>query len=418
MLKDLPPEIFSRILEFGVFQWGIRYLPPVCLTCKDWNDTVVSNPRLWGIIVIPERSHSLQRELLEVQITKAKAAPLTLTIHPAVQPHRKPQTNILSKLVSLARNWVYADVSANFLGLAHLKRGDLSNLEAIRLCHRGHNEPSADSFFDDEHFHSPNLRSFASYSTPPKWISGFLSLHITTLELTNQSWALSTTLRLLSQVPNLVSLQLVNISHPLGLSDAHTVSLVHLTHLELYNVRDAARLLCDIGVPALHTFSIKNCRTLREEMFDSLPLRVLFAQWSLPDFLPSGLHTLEIQESLRSGDTQFLIQWLERVKNLSRLILADYSVEGNIVKALTSSSPWLCPSLIQLFIEMADFDLEDLFAIARTRGSSSSCPTRLRVLQSLVCSNCNAEQIERLSYLVDELHCCCIGCQMEFKGPH
>lgn len=396
MVVDIPPEILARVLEIGVNQWGIRYLSPVCLTCRDWNEIVVSNPRLWGIITIPAKLDSARRKLLDLQLAKAKAAPLTLSVRSGTKPR-----DAVARVLSLATNWVYADIPANLLGLTS---GDLPNLQVLRLRNR---ESTPDSFSNEHPPSLSNLRSFAAYKVPARWIFSILNSAITSLELSSQSWQISQTLRMLTQVPNLVSLQLTAIScqEVSPNTDTDIVSLEHLTRLEVSSVTDVSRLLNSIRAPALHSVSIRDCRVPATD-HDSLPLRVLFLQWGLSSFIPAHLHTLEIQESLVEGDAPFLGQWLKRLTSLNRLILADVELERSILTVLASSNPLLT----QLFIEMEDLDLEDLIAIAQARCTAYA---RLSVLQSVLCSSGSSEQLKELSCLVGELHCGCLGCSMK-----
>jgi hypothetical protein len=74
---DIPPEILASAFEVGVLTWGIRYLPPMCLICKEWNQVIINTPHLWGIIEVNTNSDG---KFLLDQIARAKAAPLTIPL--------------------------------------------------------------------------------------------------------------------------------------------------------------------------------------------------------------------------------------------------------------------------------------------------------------------------------------------------
>ncbi|KAJ7589105.1 hypothetical protein C8J56DRAFT_888718 [Mycena floridula] len=359
----IPHEILARIFEITVIESSIVALPPLCLTSKAWNDLIACTPRLWGIIHL-SRSSKIPAPRLYTQISKVKSAPLTIIIHTGfystIGKFHAPFVHIIHELVSLSHNWVNADVSTQVF--RRLKRLDM--LECLSL-HGGGGDKGAKDYYAFV-AETPKLRAFAASDIDEQWLQRLLSPSITFFMLSNQSFAVSKTLELLSKVPNVTTLRLTSIQQ--RPADIDVLSIPHLVTLELDTVQNPVQLLCHIQSPNLQTFVVTNCDTLE------LPMSTFFAQWSQPGFLPAKLRSLHLEECLCSGDIPYLIHWLSRLQKLVRLVLRDSALAPELLDLESSpdifaalASPELCPSLMQLFID-TDLELSVLFPIAVARG--------------------------------------------------
>ncbi|KAJ2927458.1 hypothetical protein H1R20_g9636, partial [Candolleomyces eurysporus] len=110
-MMDIPPEILASAFEIGVLRWGIRYLPPMCLVCKEWNQVIINTPHLWGIIEVTTNSHA---EFLLDQTARAKATSLTIFVSKgALNSHSLAP--VIRGLVALSPNWIKATVARTSL---------------------------------------------------------------------------------------------------------------------------------------------------------------------------------------------------------------------------------------------------------------------------------------------------------------
>jgi len=448
MFEQVPPELFARIFEIGIETWDIGFLPPLCLVCRSWNDLVISTPRLWGIIKI---DRSTRFKTINSQIVKAKASPLTILVCRDVRSHTHSPSQLqtaLKKLASLAHNWLRADVNTRLLSLARWAdmRGMLQDLRLVYDPKTSDHAASAYFQLQDDIFQLlPKLHSFAADGISAAWVTGFLSPSITRFELLNlaptMSQTLDATLEYLSRIPSVITLDLNKIYHTVPeLSSSQSVHLPHLATLELCNVIHFSRLLCHIQAPSLQVLSIRQPGgvvyhwAFRLDFVSDKSMSPFFSQWSQGSFIPTYLHTLELQECLQMGDVPYLIRWLARLPNLVRLILLDDAIgraadspstteETNLFRALASPQGagtivggWLCPSLMQLLLS-TDVQVTDLIAIARARGGiaasleSISPPDRLRIIEAHICPSGNEREIEELYSLMDEVRCACLGCE-------
>ncbi|PPR03013.1 hypothetical protein CVT26_004540 [Gymnopilus dilepis] len=453
-INEIPPEILATVFEISIYTSGISALRPLSVVCQHWHDIVEQTPRLWGIILLHKHSSP---EALQRQITKAKAAPLSITIDPGTRSLKRT-ANVFQQLSALSRNWVMATVGTDFISSSRWVNLHRSLEElALRRANPAHNEPSL--FFDGVDALSKRetrLRSFTATGLPKAWIVGFLGPSILQFRLVNgfcdfvdqSTWSsrpysrISDTWDYLSRIPNVVNVHLKHLRHndPRG----SALSPVRLSKLENLHVEDVLRvpiLLSSIAAPSLQTLVIDRRRTRKDPwgfVFpEYAPMAPFFARWSEPAFLPSNLHTLQLWDCLEVADVPYVIRWLGRLPNLVRLIIGDESNvlrdapsrlsldegENNLYKALAApisrgdgSLFWLCPSLMILHLE-ADHHITDLLPIASARGGITPTPhhgipppNRLRRIEALLCNTGEKEQIDLLSSLVDQAYCICTTC--------
>ncbi|THU98556.1 hypothetical protein K435DRAFT_26913 [Dendrothele bispora CBS 962.96] len=468
-MDDIPAEIFSRIFEIGVHQWGIGFLPPLCLTCRQWYSVIETTPRLWGILVLRKK---MNFETFHAQMRKAKASPLSVTVMPNATrcyPH--------SALSNLATSWVYANIPLSVLKQTNWN--DLSALETLVLRGDGELVPDpeiVDSFFQNDTSRPKSaLRSLSVKDVPFPWIRGMLSSYISHFQMTGRTqgihpyWMvvrerpcnrISETFGCLSLIPNVAILSLANLNH--CRCHPYSGSLVHLdqlTVLELNKVSNFSAILSKIRAPALQSLSITsspsdelrtsyyysyyNTYTSDNDTSDNdsaikIPFSTVFAEWSHSGSLPSQLTDLELNHCLTRAELPYLIRWLRRLPRLSRFTIGlDSTVldgglteDCDIFRALSvpyrlnndtegqGSEAWLCPALVQLCVEAQEVRVADLLAIAQARNVPSTTrdlqqtPGKLRCIYAAICYNGSEKEVEELRNLVEEMACRCFGCQL------
>jgi hypothetical protein len=444
-IHDIPPEILAAAFEIGIHTWGIQFISPLPRVCQHWRFVVDNTPRLWGIISVSPKSSP---KVLEKQITKAKASPLSIRISPSAKGIR--HSRVRKQLFALSANWVTADVGTAFLCDSGARWNVLQyNLETLTLS-RGnptYNDPG--SFFEDSKHHSHrqvSLHTFSADSLPKAWTMGFLGPWLKHFYL--RQWRLgqkiTDTWDFLARIPNAITIELYqvqHVGHPDGVPPLpRTIVLPKLESLRLKGVQLAPTVLSAIAAPSLQTLSIHHVSSRR--WWDAPPppsLSGFFAQWSQPSQTPMHLHTLELIDTLRAGDTPYLIRWLRRLPNLVRLLITDDEIgkaasvtlneEMNLYNALAypweeedgGSSAWLCPSLMILYLDTAP-ELTDLLPIARSRGGITPPtadippPARLRRLESHLCPVQNLDELDELKSLIDEANCICTHCGLTIEG--
>lgn len=445
-IHDIPPEILAAAFEIGILTWGIKFISPLSRVCKDWRFVVDNTPRLWGIISVSPKSSP---NVLEKQITKAKSSPLSIRIFPSAQGIRHSRVRKL--LFALSANWVTADVGTAFLCDSGTRWNVLRyNLETLTL-RRGnptYNDPG--SFFEDSthhsHFHRQlSLHTFSAESLPKAWTTGFLGPWIKQFYLRQSGTGhkITDTWDFLARIPNATTIELhqvQHIEHPDGVPPLpRTIVLPKLENLRVKGVKLAPTVLSAIVTPSLQTLSIHEASERRWWWNGPPSMSGFFAQWSQPSFTPTHLHTLELIDTLRAGDTPYLIRWLRRLPNLVRLLITDDEIdktasitnngELNLYNALAypwgeedgGSSVWLCPSLMILYLDTAP-EFTDLIRIARSRGGIAPPaadippPARLRRLESHLCPVHNQGELDELKSLIDEANCICMHCGLTIEG--
>ncbi|KIK05619.1 hypothetical protein K443DRAFT_674915 [Laccaria amethystina LaAM-08-1] len=437
--QQVPSEVYATIFEVGVLAWGIEFLPRICLVCRAWNEIVITTPSLWGIISI----HDKRARTLGLQITKAKDAPLTVSIPPSVLPPAVARE--VGRLTSLSHNWVSAEVHTNTLLQCRWlnMRSSLGSLQLSRSFPS--TGPTTDFFGDLTEFRQPpKLHTFTATALSKEWILPFLSSSIEFFRLRvnprdEDQVHLSSTINYLSHIPAVKTLIIESIRHSQTmLLNQKTVYLRELLTLELARTCYVSPLLCAISATSLQTLIVDQQHGYRPYWWNSqnksLPwtLAPFFLQWSHPNYLPANLHTLKLIECLQLADVAFLIRFLARLPNLVRLIIVDDAVgdaaelpsdaeEMNLFGALESpkgaesGGGWLCPSLMVLHLE-TDLQVQDLIRIARARNettsspSSTSNPNRLRWVDAMLCSSGSRSEVEELRTLVDSAVCHCLDC--------
>lgn len=447
-VQQIPPEIFGRIFELGTLNFGIGYLPPLCLVCTIWNDVVLTTPRLWGILAIGRTRSAVT---LNSQISKAKAAPLTIIASQGYKTKSLKRT--VNSVVELSHNWVNTDVPLTLL--ARCRWSDIrGKLEVLVLsASTPLDDSAADTFFN---VNDPPLRlhTFIANGISKTWITRFLSPSITHFELASRMSTPSPihhTLECIFRASQASFIKLSNIRHSdQTLPGNHqTILFPKLKTLEISHVLHASPMLCRMVAPALQTLSIRHTPTyltrlngfaytgVRGLPHEPTPLRSYMSQWSQGDAIPTMLHTLELVSCLATEDVAFLIRWLARFPSLVRLILDDDAIviaaelppsaeETNLLKALASPQGagdviggWLCPSLMELHLG-AGSEVADLLPVAHARGriasniSPASQPSRLRKIDATLCSYGTQEEIDILKSLVDNVVCECLGCSFKF----
>ncbi|KAG7442095.1 uncharacterized protein BT62DRAFT_1010876 [Guyanagaster necrorhizus] len=417
MSVQLPPEIYAHIFEVGVHKWGVGFLPPLCLTCSDWNEIVASTPRLYGII---DFTRSRRRGL--VQLSKAKSAPLYLTL-----PTERRRYNECEKdLLSLVHNWVYASIPTRTL--ESLKGEDLCSLEELHVTSCGDKDSPKEKLWGAV---PSKLRVLGANSVSSSLVKSVLSRGVIQFEFRNiDRWdgcTNSQIFELLTLIPNassitLESLFLLEGPQPSGES-VTSVPMENLLNLHIQSLRCFALHTSHLRAPSLQTFRLIDSYPYDE---DHMHWNLVFMQWSQPSFVPANLHTLEIRSSLRETDVPTFIRWLTLLPNVVRLIVDDVALfrckEANLMEKLASQpvdgEHWFCPSLMQLFVE-GDVQVVDLIAIAGARGgvveppfATTSRPSRLRLIEAPLCVSGWDDEIAELKRLVDETHCSCLSCAL------
>ncbi|KAG6915478.1 hypothetical protein DXG01_011309 [Tephrocybe rancida] len=432
-MEEVPHEILAVVFEIGILTWDIRFLPPLRLVCRSWNDIVMTTPRLWGLITV-DKGSNLTR--LKAQILKAKNSPLTITARrTTVRRHQKA----LQMLVDLSSNWVYLDATTAMLrpGRWSNLRGTLETLRLITCGSPRDGQAAAEEFFDTRgpvHQEPPRLRSFAAHNLSDSWLLPFLSSSITSFELHAHHSirvGLLATLIYLSKIPRVSSLLL----HGVQYLDDHApvdiqrpLHLKRLTTLEVDCVQHPATILGEIIAPSLQTLVVKN-----SHIGPSLIV------WSQPKSgLPTLLRSLTLSNCLEIRDVAFLIRWLARLPSLTHLALHDDAIaraaelppfdeETNLFAALASPEGagtvggWLCPSLTRIQLSM-DLQIMDLLPLSRARGSrsmtlgSNTPSSLLHYLGAPMCPNGRPEEIEELKGLFDEALCECFACQFNLTS--
>lgn len=453
-MLDIPPEVLASAFEIGVLSWGIRYLLPVCLVCKEWNQVVINTPHLWGIIEVNGDSRP---EFLLDQISRAKAAPLTVFVSKAALSS-KPLAPVLKGLVALSQNWVSASMPKAFLN--RCRWADLRN--SLRELSILNGDDAVSSWF----FHGvsettalppPALRHLSVDYT---WVDDhLLTSSIQTFSMIgchNNQVTLSSTLDQLSKIPNVRHLCIQRLHHQPRLPDKTiVVRLDSLLSLEACSLEFPSFLLSFISCRSLNSLTIGPCprrrfRTWPVENASFDPsFRVLspfLTQWCNPKHLPSSLNALKLEQCMSNTDIPNLIRFLARLPNLTILALIDDALdyqpeydgpgtdEDNILLALASPTGarsggggWLCPSLRVMHVE-ADILFQHLLdvvvlrgcqnsAVAEadllSRGSGATPPRCLRTVIGLICPEGTKENREQLRNLVAESYCTCVGCCLE-----
>ncbi|KIM43906.1 hypothetical protein M413DRAFT_442972 [Hebeloma cylindrosporum] len=445
-IHDIPPEILAAVFEIGIHTWGIHFISPLPRVCQHWQFVVDNTPRLWGIISVSPNSSP---RVLEKQITKAKASPLSIRISSSAQGTR--HNRVRQQLFALSANWVAADVGTAFLCESGTRWNALRyNLETLTLCRGNPIYDDPGSFFEGPTYHSHRqlaLHTFSADSLPKAWTTGFLGPWIKHFYLRQWRTGLKIidTWEYLARIPNSTTIELCQVQHiehpdrvpPLP----RTIVLRKLESLRLTSVKFAPTVLSAIAVPSLQTLSIRDASE-RWWWRDGPPsMSGFFAQWSQPSHSPTHLHTLELIDTLRAGDIPYLIHWLRRLPNLVRLLITDDKIGkaatsttstssnggANLYNALAypytnedrGSSAWLCPSLMILYLDTAP-ELMDLIPIARSRGGIAPLtadippPARLRRLESHLCVD-NQEELNELKSLIDEANCICTQCGLTIE---
>lgn len=432
MFDNLPPELLAYVFEIGVHNWGLRFLPPLCLTCRAWNEVTVSTPRLWGIVDLHRRSNI---PLIQAQITKACSSPLTIRIHFPSGKGPKKSKKILDSLLSLKHNWVDVELSTTILMPGAVSWNDLLPvLERLRLDCVGYSESGAYTaaaafFAESRQDVVPKLRSFAAVQLPSCWVRGFLGPTITAFEVTKkQSVPLTEILGYLQMLPNVASLTFSKLSITQFLnSNTKHVRLPKLLDLHVEEVLNFPYLLSLMACPNLSTLFISgrpcNLRwDIRNAETRTSP-KLLFTQWSQPGFIPVSLHTLTLEsDCVDATDLPFLNGFLTRTPSLVRLKFRQ--VPGHILSytfptaglpnsILTAVPVASCPGLMQLFVYECDMSVRELLDLCLSKNLNHS---PLRLVEAPLCPNGTSQEIEELRKIVEEVRCTCLGCEMTVFG--
>ncbi|KAJ2917318.1 hypothetical protein MD484_g3110, partial [Candolleomyces efflorescens] len=446
---DLPPEILASAFEVGVLTWGIRYLPPLCLVCKEWNQIIVNTPHLWGIIEV--NTHSDGEFLLD-QIARAKAAPLTIFVHKGAL-NSSSLAPAIKTLIALSPNWIAATIP---LGVLNRCRWiDLRDrLVELHVANHGVTDILDSSRFFDGIKQAPPHRPPALRHLSvdhiyleegrESWDNHFLTPSIRSLNISGNNCAqVSSTLIQLSKTPNVEQLS-IGYLHPQPIlpSESLNVYLDSLLSLTVDSVELPSFLLSSISCRNLKSLTIDNA-----SFYSSFHLISPFlTQWCSPTHLPSSLHSLKLQGCMNIDDVPHLIRFLARLPSLAVLSLIDdvldyrpdengpYTDENDILTALVSPAGartgiggWLCPSLREFNIE-ADISFQHLLDVVIQRGCNSQDvqvglngtsgsvagpPKTLRTVIAYICSEGTKESREQLGDLVEETYCACTGCCFE-----
>lgn len=421
-MLDIPPEVLATAFEIGIWEWGISYLPTVCLVCREWNEVAKSTPHLWGIIQVDTKSRPHR---LLAQLSRAKATPLTIYISRGVHMCKPNLEPVVARLIELSENWIGATIPSKILQRckwSDLRRSledlEITDDECQTLDPRFFDLPERDrsgppalralsigGIVGVEPLLSPSIRHFVIGQRGPHYKP------------------IVQTLDHLRRIPNVRTLSITGL-RPSPLHDyTQVIRLNHLTTLKLTFVPRASQLLSSIVCPALQQLTIS---TTQDSMTPFL------SQWCNPIHTPTSLHTLDLEQCIIPTDVPYLIRFLARLPELLRLSIFDERLsdapllpatdENNIVKALASSSgarsvsggSRLCPALTTL--EMStDSDFQDLLELAAQRGNTSGSGSMktLRTVGGYLCAGARAGQMIELRQLVENVECECLGCSMD-----
>ncbi|KAF9481489.1 hypothetical protein BDN70DRAFT_876280 [Pholiota conissans] len=453
IIEVIPPEILASIFETVIYSCGITSILPISLVCTAWRDIIDHTPRLWGIILFEKHTPP---HILHSQISKAKAAPLSVTI--PVRLGRKHQ-EIISRLTSLSHNWVSAEVSIQHL-IYNSPEDAYCNLETLVLSRGrpqkslgvGEESPtkSAQIVSKPTFVHPAKLHSFSAIGIGRSWVLPFLSFSIRHFRLRQKGDILQNMHdleRYLVRIPQLVTLELDHFyfSNPLMRSEhSSTILLRNLEVLRLTNMSYSPAILCALTVPSLQLLTISALPLLWDSTYyvwipasfrryKPTPMAPLFSQWSQDGIIPANLHTLELHNCLLPGDISYLIRWLARLPNLVSLSLKDDGVHRSMIippdvarqfyDSLALPQPridsdeavWICPSLTILHLEIANRFLTDLLPIAQSRGKGASPihgilpPKQLRRVEAQICPLGVDKVEERILFdsLIEQPYCIC-----------
>ncbi|KIM43914.1 hypothetical protein M413DRAFT_442980 [Hebeloma cylindrosporum] len=444
-IHAIPPEILAAIFVMGVHTWEIQFVSTLSRVCQDWKSVVDNTPRLWGVIFISSRSSP---GVLEKQLAKAKASPLSLWVLPCAQAIQL--NRVRKQLFALSANWVEADVGTAFLCESGTGWNALRhNLQRLTLC-RGHStSDDPGSFFEDStdiSHRQPSLHTFYSLSLPVAWTRGFLGPWIKHFYLrqSGKGQKITDTWEYLARIPNAKTISLYQVQHVEHpdevLQPPCTIVLAKLRDLKFRRVKFSSVVLAAIAAPSLQTLSIDEAS---ESVWGSpSSMSSCFTQWIQPSHTPAHLHTLELIDTLKSGDIPYLIRFLRLLPNLVRLLITDDEVGRATASTSTSSngkvklyyalaypyvnedggstsSAWLCPSLMILYLDTAP-ELTELIPIARSRGGIAPFtagippPARLRRLESNLCP-VDLDELNELKCSIDEVNCICLHCGLTIE---
>jgi hypothetical protein len=456
---DIPPEILASAFEVGVLTWGIRYLPPICLVCKEWNQVVINTPHLWGIIEITTNSDG---KVLLDQIARAKAAPLTIFVTKGALNSRSLAPAIKG-IVALSPNWIAATVPQTLLNRCRWidLRDSLLELSITNVSDTLDSSRFFDGITQTPSLRPPALRHLSvdyTFVYHGEWDDHFVTPSIQTLNINASNYdqvTLSSTLDQLSKTPNVRQLSIHNMHHqPILPERSMVVYLDSLLSLTVDWVEFPSFLLSSISCRNLKSLTIDPCPIrgmrgswpIQNASFDP-SFRVIspfLTQWCSPKHLPSSLHSLKLEGCMNVEDIPNLIRFLARLPNLAVLALigdvldycpeyyGPYTDENDILTALASPTGarsgiggWLCPSLRELDIE-AEISFQHLLDVVILRGrnshdvesngtsdSATGPPKTLQTVIAYICGEGTKESREQLRSLVEEAYCTCSGCCFE-----
>ncbi|KAJ2924295.1 hypothetical protein H1R20_g12798, partial [Candolleomyces eurysporus] len=423
-MDDLPPEILATAFESGVLTWGIRFLPAVCLVCRDWNSVVQNTPHLWGIIQVTKSSKV--NRLLD-QILKAKDAPLSVYIS-TLASDMVSMTPVLAALIRRCSQWAKATVSSEILGQCRWT-AMFNTLEELQLSTPG---VPGELFFKLSENEippsgSPALRvlSMIGWYEDGSWTKHLLSPSLQHLCLTpgfDNKIPVINMLDQLSRTPNARIIefqQVVYQNQPAGL-DSTVVHLDRLISLELNFINYPSLLLSYIACPSLQKLIIGPRLQYEPAGHDKslTTLAPFLSQWCQPGFVPTSLHTLELFRCMQPSDIPYLIRFLAQLPSLVVLDLDDEALddsperitdEDNVFRALSSPEGarsgiggWLCPLLMAFHFENVNIRFQDLLDVARARGCNSSSTGEGAM-----------EEAKEFRELLEEASCNCWGCALD-----
>jgi F-box-like len=464
MIDTLPGEILATAFELGVLTVGPRFLPPVCLVCRSWNDVARNTPRLWGIIDIYKHANP---QLIQHQLARCKAAPLTVFFSSSTNIRKRTYEAILSTLLDMSENWESAVVPLDVF--EQRAWPDMyPDLEELVIT-SGRGSHLVLTSFGGVGSSSRKLRKVALEGLHLSYMKPFLSPYLKSLSYigqTNAKLDLAETIQLLCQAPNLVHLKMHQLDlRPQLLSTLRIVSLPHLETLDIAYHEYPSLLLSHIAAPNLKTVSIDHGTRIKGRSQQwwwnqihtnttapgdpAKTLTPFLSQWCDSQFLPERLHTLNLMHCIKHGDLPVLASFLQRVPALVRLsivglkaephdrdylhndddVLEDEAAAREVFRILSStlasttvggSDQWLLPALTVLQLELQTLHPRDLIEIAQKRGVYSSTtegpPKRLRTLFGFICSGGDEDEVKRLKSLVATTYCTCIGCSMSLMS--
>ncbi|PFH54103.1 hypothetical protein AMATHDRAFT_45116 [Amanita thiersii Skay4041] len=378
----LPSELLSSIFVTAVLGAGENFVmvSTLMLVCHHWAEIALSTPLLWAKITISQH-HSLERAKLRLE--RSKSFPLDVVIDFRLD-YTIGITEQVIHAMDLLRPAIWRIKSlricvpnrqqAHAVLLRCQEDAPLLESLTISIQHSIQDERTA-SLLHLFKGQTPRLQSCSFMSFHFGWDINLLSrLHILRLDgyFNNFAPSPSTLVSILSQCPELEELSLRNISYadavqcPVLTDDAGMFLTPHKS-IHLLRLVKASFSYADISLirHVMSQIAFPNLESLELCYLGNVTPLLNFVYNQALTRLP--LRHLRIESCLFS-ELMFL-KVLPRVPSLSTLELVDAEdVSSNVIRALSSPQPWICPRLVSLTLDgCTSFDWESLRTVIESR---------------------------------------------------